>query len=43
VDPLVRLSLLRRRAADLDEIRFHREMISIFNALKDLHTLYTLP
>ena len=43
VDPLQRLKLLRRRLPGLSERRFHDEMISIFVALRDLHTNYVLP
>ncbi len=41
--PVQRLKLLRHRNARLDEMSFHREMIGIFTALRDLHTRYILP
>jgi hypothetical protein len=43
VDPVQRLKLLRYRLDTLSERRFHDEMISIFMALRDLHTNYLLP
>ena len=43
VDPVQRLKLLRRRLASVTERDFHDEMISIFKALRDLHTNYILP
>jgi hypothetical protein len=43
VDPGQRLRLLRRRVDQLTETRFHAEMVSIFNSLRDLHTRYLLP
>ena len=49
VDPLQRLRLLdlrisRTKTADLEpELEFHREVLEIFNSLRDLHTNYTLP
>ncbi|WP_437680017.1 S41 family peptidase [Sorangium sp. So ce131] len=43
IDPVQRLRLLRRRLKAGSELGFHREMISIFTELRDLHTLYTLP
>lgn len=49
VDPIQRLRLLRYRLEDESpetlppEIEFHNEMTSIFNSLRDLHTMYRLP
>jgi hypothetical protein len=43
IDPVQRLRLLRHRLASVGELDFHREMLSIFTELRDLHTLYTLP
>lgn len=43
VDPVQRLKLLRRRIATLSELKFNREMLSIFAELRDLHTNYLLP
>jgi Peptidase family S41 len=43
VDPLQRLKLLKRHAANLSEPEFHAELISIFTRLRDLHTNYILP
>jgi cytosine/adenosine deaminase-related metal-dependent hydrolase/C-terminal processing protease CtpA/Prc len=46
-NPLERLAILRHRIQQEDghvgEIEFHKEMISIFNSLRDLHTTYQLP
>jgi len=43
VDPAQRLRLLRHRLETVDERRFHEEMISVFNSIRDLHTVYVLP
>ena len=43
VDPEQRLRLLERRLAGLTDRRFHDELLSIFTALRDLHTNYVLP
>ena len=48
VEPVQRLKLLRHRLEDeraelAPEIEFHDEMASIFNSLRDLHTVYRLP
>lgn len=43
VDPVQRLKLLRYHAARLSEREFHDELMSLFAALHDLHTLYLLP
>jgi hypothetical protein len=43
IDPLQRLRLLRRRVRSISELTFHREVLSIFTELRDLHTLYVLP
>lgn len=43
IDPLQRLRLLRRRLSAVPELTFHRELLSIFIELRDLHTMYILP
>ena len=46
VDPVQAFMLLKRRlqsADSYDEETFHREMIEIFNSVRDLHTNYMLP
>ncbi len=43
IDPVQRLKLLRNRLADISDRRFHSELLSIFNDLRDLHTNYLLP
>lgn len=43
IDPVQRLRSLRRRVDGVSELAFHREMLSIFTELRDLHTSYTLP
>ncbi len=43
VDPIQRLKLLKYRNSKLDDRAFHKEMISIFTDLRDLHTNYILP
>lgn len=43
VDPVQRLQLLRERAGTVRAGEFHREMVSIFKQLRDLHTIYVLP
>jgi hypothetical protein len=44
VDPLQRLRLLRLRLPSIEsESAFHAEMLSIYNRLRDLHTVYVLP
>lgn len=45
-DPVQRLKLLAQRLARAtawDEHAFHREMLDIFNSVRDLHTNYLLP
>lgn len=50
-NPLQRLKLLKKRISklngqinpELDDMSFHREMISIFTELRDLHTIYIPP
>ncbi|MHC4168338.1 MAG: S41 family peptidase [Planctomycetota bacterium] len=46
-NPLERLKILRNRVLEEDdfmpEIEFHKEIIRIFNSLRDLHTAYQLP
>ncbi|MHC4323257.1 MAG: S41 family peptidase [Planctomycetota bacterium] len=46
-NPLERLKILRYKVLNEDdfmpEIEFHKEMIRIFNSLRDLHTAYQLP
>lgn len=46
-NPLERLAILRHRTqqddAQMREIEFHKEMLSIFASLRDLHTTYQLP
>lgn len=49
VDPVRKLKLLSQRLYDeqsdvsSNELLFHREMVTIFNSLRDLHTAYLLP
>ena len=49
VDPIQRLKLLLQELEDtaaedsIAEVTFHREMIEIFNSVRDLHTKYRLP
>src|SRR5262249_687790 len=44
VDPLQRLRLLRHRLPDIKDDRdFHQEMMDIFTAVRDQHTIYYLP
>jgi C-terminal processing protease CtpA/Prc len=43
VDPGQQLRLLARRQQDLDDPSFHRELLRIFDALRDMHTTYVLP
>ncbi|MDH3340198.1 MAG: S41 family peptidase [Nitrosopumilus sp.] len=49
IDPVQKLKLLRHRLSetntkDMDpELEFHKEMLDIFNSLRDLHTNYVLP
>ena len=48
IDPIQQLKLLRFQLADWNEVLehamdFHRRMLSIFGAMRDLHTLYLLP
>ena len=44
VDPLQRLRLLLLRLPGIEsESAFHTEMLSIYNHLRDLHTVYVLP
>lgn len=44
VDPLQRLKLLLLRLPGIEsESAFHTEMLSIYNRLRDLHTVYVLP
>ncbi|UCG57942.1 MAG: amidohydrolase family protein [Phycisphaerales bacterium] len=46
-NPLERLRILRNKVLEEDdfmpEIEFHKEIIRIFNSLRDLHTAYQLP
>ena len=46
-NPLERLKILQQRIQEEDnyisEIEFHKEIINIFNSLRDLHTTYQLP
>ena len=54
VDPIQRLRLIRHRLEEArpeeedgtwetDEYEFHREMLEVFNSVRDLHTNYLLP
>jgi Peptidase family S41 len=43
VDPVQRLRLLGHRLDTYSNVAFHREMLSIFSSLRDLHTNYFLP
>lgn len=49
IDPVQRLTLLQYRLEDpqddivTKELEFHRELISIFHSMHDLHTNYVLP
>jgi C-terminal processing protease CtpA/Prc len=43
VDPIQRLKLLKNRNSKLDDMTFHKEMMSIFKELRDLHTIYIPP
>src|SRR5262245_45100287 len=43
IDPIGRLARLKRNLNAVSELVFHREMLSIFVELRDLHTLYRLP
>jgi len=44
VDPLQRLRLLRHRLPDIKDDRdFHQEMMDVFTAVRDQHTIYYLP
>lgn len=49
VDPIQKLRLLRDRIAEpikdeeVDIVEFHREIVQIFNSIRDLHTNYSLP
>lgn len=49
VDPVQRLRLVKHRLEQLttstmeSEFEFHREMLEIFNSVRDLHTNYLLP
>ncbi len=43
VDPVQRLKLLHYRAGGMSDRQFHDEMLSIFTALRDMHTVYMLP
>jgi C-terminal processing protease CtpA/Prc len=42
-DPIKQLRRLARHEEDLDDPSFHREMLRIFDSLRDLHTTYVLP
>ncbi len=49
VDPIQKLRLLRHRLSETKsnqmrpELEFHKEMLNIFNSIRDLHTNYVLP
>jgi len=48
VDPLQRLRILgheleQGRGMDLSDLDFHREIIAVFDSVRDLHTTYRLP
>lgn len=43
VDPAQSLRLLRHRLARMSDAAFHRELLRIFQQLRDLHTNYILP
>jgi len=49
VDPIQKLKILRHRLSETKsnqmepELEFHKEMLNIFNSLRDLHTNYVLP
>ena len=49
IDPVQKLKLLKHRLSEYrsntmgPELEFHREMLEIFNSLRDLHTNYVLP
>jgi len=49
VDPIQRLRLIKHRLEQLtlstmgSEYEFHREMLEVFNSVRDLHTNYLLP
>ncbi len=47
IDPVQRLNLLQDKnsgsGGELTDLEFHRELLSIFLSLRDLHTNYTLP
>ncbi len=43
IDPLQRLRLLARRAADMEESAFHHELEGIITRLRDAHTRYVGP
>jgi len=44
VDPLQQLRLLKLRLPSIEsEAAFHAELLSIYNHLRDLHTVYVLP
>jgi C-terminal processing protease CtpA/Prc len=43
VDPSRQLRRLARSQRDMDDPSFHRELMRIFDALRDMHTTYVLP
>jgi Peptidase family S41 len=43
VDPSLQLRQLARSQRDMDDSSFHRELMRIFDALRDMHTTYVLP
>ncbi|MGK5169301.1 S41 family peptidase [Geodermatophilus sp. CPCC 205761] len=43
IDPEQSLRLLRHRLATMSDAAFHRELLRIFQQLRDLHTNYILP
>ena len=43
VDPVQRLRLLQRNLEELSDRQFHTELTTIFNSVRDLHTVYQLP
>jgi hypothetical protein len=43
IDPSQQLRLLARRQRAMDDPTFHRELLRIFDGLRDMHTTYVLP
>jgi C-terminal processing protease CtpA/Prc len=43
IDPGQQLRLLARRQTTMDDAAFHRELLRIFDGLRDMHTSYVLP